>query len=64
MTEASEDGGEELRRHVAIHNEKMKLAATGLNNTAVTLFAGGVGLSLVALSFPLATGPPPHFGLP
>ena len=60
MTKASgnADPREALKRQVTINNEKAKLSATALNNVAVTLFAGGTVLPIVALSFPLATAPP------
>ncbi len=50
---------DELKRQIAVHNEKTKLTATATNNTAVALFGGGFVLPVIGLSFPLAAAPPP-----
>ncbi|MDR7035547.1 hypothetical protein J2X36_000282 [Methylobacterium sp. BE186] len=46
-----------LRRRIAIANEKAKLEATAANNICVALFSGGVILPTVALSYLLPTRP-------
>lgn len=54
------EADDELKRLILVHNEKTKLSATATNTTAVALFGGGFVLPVVALSFPLASAPPPN----